>query len=102
MSIQIRRANPQDIDNILSLVRDFVMSFEIVGPKFQQSYADIQENSDAIALVAADENALIGNCLGFCHHTFYANGNVAWLEDVQLTSQAACRRVSDDLLRRMG
>ena len=82
MSIQIRRANPLDINNVLSLVRDFVTSFEIVEPKFRQSYADILENSDAIALVAADESALIGNCLRFCHHTFYANGNVAWLEDI--------------------
>ena len=98
MSIQIRRANPQDIDNVLPLVRDFVTSFEIVEPKFRQSYANILESSDAVALVAVDEGALIGYCLGFCHDTFYANGSVAWLEEIMVSSSHRRQRVGESLM----
>lgn len=77
MSIQVRSATPKDIEGVLPLVKDFVTSFEVIESKFRQSYLGVLENPNAIVFVAADEGTLIGYCLGFCHDTFYANGNVA-------------------------
>jgi GNAT superfamily N-acetyltransferase len=98
MSIQVRRATPQDIDGLLPLVRDFVTSFEVVESKFHLSYVRILQNPDAIALVADDGGKLIGYCLGFCHDTFYANGNVAWLEEIMVSSSYRRQRIGESLM----
>lgn len=98
MSVQIRRATRQDIESVLPLVRGFVTSFEVVESKFRQAYAKILKNPDSLALVAHDGDVLVGYCLGFCHETFYANGNVAWLEEVMVASSYRRQRVGEALV----
>jgi GNAT superfamily N-acetyltransferase len=98
MSIQIRRATPQDIESVLLLVRDFVTSFEIVESKFRQSYAEVLDSSNSIALVADDGGDPIGYCLGFCHDTFYANGRVAWLEEIMVAPSYRRQRIGESLM----
>jgi GNAT superfamily N-acetyltransferase len=98
MSIQVRRATPKDIEGVLPLVKDFVTSFEIIESKFRQSYLGVLENPNAIALVADDEGTLIGYCLGFCHDTFYANGNVAWLEEIMVSASYRRQRIGEALM----
>jgi GNAT superfamily N-acetyltransferase len=98
MSIQVRRATPKDIEGVLPLVKEFVTSFEIIESKFRQSYLGVLEKPNAIALVADDEGNLIGYCLGFCHDTFYANGNVAWLEEIMVSSSYRRQRIGESLM----
>jgi GNAT superfamily N-acetyltransferase len=98
MPIQVRRATPQDIEDVLPLVKDFVTSFDIIESKFRRSYANILENPNAIALVADDGGTLIGYCLGFCHDTFYANGKVAWLEEIMVSSSYRRQRIGESLM----
>jgi len=98
MSVQVREATPEDIENVLPLVREFVTSFEVVESKFRLSFVDILKSPDAIALVAYDEGCLIGYCLGFCHATFYANGRVAWLEEIMVSSSHRRQRVGEALM----
>ncbi|HMH89603.1 MAG TPA: hypothetical protein VK586_00830 [Streptosporangiaceae bacterium] len=38
--------------------------------------------SDRRLLVAADEGGCLGYVLGFAHPAFYANGPVAWVEEI--------------------
>jgi GNAT superfamily N-acetyltransferase len=98
MSIRIRRTTPHDIESVLPLVRDFVTSFETVESKFRQSYADVLDSSNSIALVADDRGDLIGYCLGFCHDTFYANGKVAWLEEIMVASSYRRQHIGESLM----
>ncbi|MFL0198599.1 GNAT family N-acetyltransferase [Clostridium sp. WILCCON 0269] len=50
-------------------------------------------SDDSALLLVAEVNAqIIGYCLGFIHFTFYANGQVAWLEEIMV----------DELYRRKG
>lgn len=98
MSIQVRRAAPEDIESVLALVKGFVTSFDVVESKFRRSYTSILENSDAIALVADDAGTLVGYCLGFCHDTFYANGNAAWLEEIMVSPSYRRRRIGESLM----
>jgi GNAT superfamily N-acetyltransferase len=98
MAIQIRRATQQDIDSVLPLVQEFATSFEIIESKFRRAYENILVSPDSIALVANDGDTLIGYCLGFCHDTFYANGNVAWLEEIMVSSLYRRQRVGESLM----
>ena len=98
MPIQIHRATAQDIEPLLPLVRDFVTSFEVVESKFRQSFSDVLSNSSALALVAENEGTLAGYCLGFSHPTFYANGNVAWLEEIMVSYTYRRQRVGESLM----
>jgi N-acetylglutamate synthase-like GNAT family acetyltransferase len=97
-SIQIRKATPADIEGVLTLVKDFVASFELIESKFRQSYANILKDANAIAFVVDDDRALVGYCLGFCHDTFYANGKVAWLEEISVSSSYRRQRIGESLL----
>lgn len=98
MSIRVRKATSQDIESVLPLVKDFVTSFEVIESKFRRSYSDILDNPNAIALVADNGGELTGYCLGFCHDTFYANGKVAWLEEIMVSSTYRRQRVGESLM----
>ncbi len=98
MAIQFRRATPQDIESVLPLVKDFVTTFEVVESQFRRSYESILESPSAIALVADDNGELIGYCLGYCHDTFYANGSVAWLEEIMVSSSHRRQRIGESLM----
>lgn len=98
MSIQIRRATPHDIERVLPLVKDFVTSFDVVESKFRRSYTEVLESPNSIALVADDGGELVGYCLGFCHATFYANGRVAWLEEIVVSSSYRRQRIGESLM----
>ncbi len=76
MLIELREATIEDIDNLLPLVKQFVTSFEIVESSFRESFVRIQNEPNAIALIAENENELIGYCLGFRHDTFDAQGSI--------------------------
>lgn len=98
MSLRIRKANLEDIESVLPLVKQFVTSFEIIESQFRQSYLKVLEDPDAATFVAEVEGRLVGYCLGFCHDTFYANGCVAWLEEIMVSSSCRRQRIGEKLV----
>ena len=86
MSIRIREAQLEDVEFVLPLVKEFVTSFEIEERSYRQSFGRLIDSREATILVSEYEGTLIGYCLGFCHDTFYANGKVAWLEEIMVSS----------------
>ena len=98
MFSKVRRATLEDIDRVLPLVKGFVTSFEVVESRFRESFASILENPDAIVLVAEDADSLVGYSLGFCHDTFYANGKVAWLEEIMVAPSHRLRGVGESMM----
>jgi GNAT superfamily N-acetyltransferase len=98
MSIRIRRAIARDIDSVLPLVKDFVTSFEISEPDYRKSFARILVNPGALVLVAEDKGTPVGYCLGFCHDTFYANGRVAWLEEIMVATSHRRRGIGESMM----
>ena len=58
------------------------MSFEFSWEKFLANYPALLAASDACLLVAVDGAAYLGYVLAFAHLTFYANGPVAWVEEI--------------------
>lgn len=82
MSVQLRLAEATDEPAVLGLARSFVTSFELSERAFRASFEELRVSRDALLLVASDGEHLLGYCLAFDHATFYANGRVAWVEEI--------------------
>ena len=80
-----------DADELLELARAFVTSFPLDEGAFHGSLERLLGHRDAVLLVAEGERGqVVGYLLAFVHDTFFANGPVAWIEEVAV--DAAVRR----------
>ncbi len=98
MPIRIRKASSEDVEAVLPLVIDFATSFDTDERIFRESFIKLLESRSALVLVAEEEKYLIGYCLGFCHDTFYANGRVAWLEEIMVIASHRRRGVGEAMM----
>ena len=90
MTVIIRKATADDTDAVFCLAEEFATSFVPERTAFEIALADIIASDGANLSVAAVNGDVVGYCLGFDHHTFYANGRVAWVEEI--TVKEALRR----------
>ena len=79
---QIRRADAGDADAIADLAAGLAQSFAFSRTRFRRSYPALLAADDACLRVAVDGQERLGYLLRFEHLTFYANGPVAWVEEV--------------------
>lgn len=86
----VRPATLADMDAVLALATAFATSFAVEPEAFRVSFAAVLGDPGACLLVAEKDGAVIGYVLGFVHATFYANGRVAWVEEI--TVDASQRR----------
>lgn len=79
------------------------MSFERERADFDRSFERLVAAPDGRLLVAASDGKLLGYLLGFDHDTFFANGRVAWVEEIVVHSgwrrRGVGRRLMDDFER---
>ena len=99
MTINIRDAKENDITSLFPLVQDFATSFKVEEDKFKSAFQSLVENTDAKILIAQESDETIGYCLGFIHHTFYANGKVAWLEEIMVPQSHRRSGVGEILMK---
>ena len=105
--MRIRIATPKDVDVVFSLATEFATSFAVDNEPFLESFHQIMSDDHALLLLAAEGEHIVGYCLGFAHDTFFANGRVAWVEEIgaragEFTSQEeGCRAFVDDGVREM-
>jgi GNAT superfamily N-acetyltransferase len=96
----IRKAMNGDISAVKSLASSLATTFTIDERAFDESFVRIKDNKDAQILVAVDElGVIIGYLLGFVHDTFFANGGVAWIEEMYVTETSRRGGVGGDLER---
>jgi len=86
----IRRAEPRDEAPLLGLTREFATSFEVDEAAFRASFAALLDDPNAYLAVAEAGDGVIGYVLAFSHVTLYANGRVAWVEELMV--DAGCRK----------
>jgi hypothetical protein len=84
---EIRRAMAGDADAVAGLAAELAQSFAFSQEKFRRSYPALLATEDACLLLAVDGEECLGYLLGFLHLTFYANGPVAWIEEVLVRRQ---------------
>ena len=79
---QIRHAGAGDREDVAVLAAGLAQSFEFSAERFRASYPSLLAEDGACLLLAADGRESLGYLLGFRHLTFYANGPVAWVEEI--------------------
>jgi hypothetical protein len=84
---EIRRAHAGDADAVACLAAELAQSFTFSLKKFRRNYPALLAAEDACLFLAADGEECLGYLLGFQHLTFYANGQVAWIEEVSVRRQ---------------
>jgi len=94
----VRRAEARDIEDVAGLAAELASSFEFSRQRFQASYPALLAADDACLLLAVDGNGAVGYLLGFRHLTFYANGPVAWVEEVVVRGQDRGRGIGQALM----
>ena len=80
----IRRAEPQDGPALFTLAHAFATSFAVEQPAFDQTFAQLLTHPEAFLAVAEVNGEVAGYVLGFDHLTFFANGRVAWVEEIMV------------------
>ena len=77
-----RKATEDDADALFGLAKEFATSFVPERAAFEIALTDII-STDGVNLSVAEVNGeVIGYCLGFDRYTFYANGRIAWVEEI--------------------
>ena len=85
----IRLARVDDELSVESLARLLATTFSIDGELFHRLFNRLIDNDDARILVSTDElEAINGYLLGFVHDAFFANGTVAWIEEMYVSDTA--------------
>jgi GNAT superfamily N-acetyltransferase len=80
----VRAALPQDESSVFCLALDLAMSYRVERSSFSHAYACVLASADMHLAVACESNEVVGYVLGTSHPAFYANGNVAWVEEIMV------------------
>jgi GNAT superfamily N-acetyltransferase len=82
--VRIRPATAADADAVAGLAEGLAQSFTFSRASFDAHYPALLAAGHACLLVAVTGagDECVGYLLGFEHLTFYANGRVAWAEEV--------------------
>jgi GNAT superfamily N-acetyltransferase len=79
---EIRHAEASDADGVAALAAELAQSFEFSPEMFSVNYPALLASDGACLLLAVNRQEYLGYLLGFRHLTFYANGPVAWVEEI--------------------
>jgi GNAT superfamily N-acetyltransferase len=98
-TVSIRPAAVEDLEQLWPLVQDFAFSYEPERSAFERSFSDLLGRSDTLVLVAVENaSAMVGYLLGSYHETLFANGPVAWVEELMVGESSRHRGVASKLM----
>ena len=96
--MSVRKATADDADALFGLAKEFATSFLPERTAFEIALADIISTDAANLSVAEVNGEVVGYYLGFDHYTFYANGRVAWVEEITVKEAVRGRGVGKALM----
>lgn len=98
-AIEIRRANAEDVEQLWPLVQAFATSFRPERPAFGRTFTEVLDRIDTLVLVAVAElSTIVGYLLASYHETFFANGSVAWIEELMVSESVRRQGVASKLV----
>jgi GNAT superfamily N-acetyltransferase len=80
----VRAAQEADADSVFDLACRFATSFVPRPSEFHRHYLALIADPGACVLVVEQHGSVQGYLLGFEHLTFFANGTVAWVEEIMV------------------
>jgi GNAT superfamily N-acetyltransferase len=78
----VRAATHSDEQAIFKLARQLATSFVVERDAFTVSFLRILQTPDIYLHVAETSGQVIAYLLGWCQPAFYANGPVAWVQEI--------------------
>ncbi|MDB5171918.1 MAG: GCN5-related N-acetyltransferase [Phycisphaerales bacterium] len=96
----IRRAVSDDAQDVFHLTCAFATTFQPERAAFQTAFTHLIAQGDALLLVAESEGSALGYLLGFDHYTFFANGRVAWVEEIMVREDHRREGIGGQLMGR--
>jgi GNAT superfamily N-acetyltransferase len=96
---EIRPARLEDIAELWPLVEQFAFSYRPERSTFERSFRELLERFDTLVLVAEIPGPIIvGYLLASYHGTFFANGPVAWIEELMVDESVRRQGVASGLM----
>ncbi len=89
--VMIRQGEDRDREAVFKMARILVVSQPLDLEAFNKQWPAILANPSVYFRVFEEEGQLLGYCLGHLHSTFYANGPVAWLEEMYIDEKHRLR-----------
>jgi len=93
----IRRATLDDIDCLYPLAMDLSTSFEVDRCAFSDSFKNMLTDENILLFVAQADD-LLGYIMGYVHPAFYANGLIAWVEELYVIPETRNEGVGKALM----
>ena len=69
-------------------MRDFAVSYEPEAGVFGRSFTALLARPDTLVAIAEEGRSVVGYLLASHHGTFFANGPVAWVEELMVAQPA--------------
>ena len=98
MTLTLRKGRIEDLENLFPLVDGFATSFKVERSAFEESLRHLLSDDAAHLTGAESDGELIGYCLGADHCAFYANGRVAWVEEITVKEEVRRMGVGRELI----
>jgi GNAT superfamily N-acetyltransferase len=95
---EIRHAEARDAGGVAALAAELAQSFEFSPEMFSVNYPALLASEGACLLLVVNGQEHLGYLLGFRHLTFYANGPVAWVEEIVVRGQDRVRGIGRALM----
>jgi GNAT superfamily N-acetyltransferase len=97
-AVAIRPAHAADLHHVCALTREFATSFHTEMNAFAPSFSRLLQNPNALLLLAVQSEMVIGYLLGFDHDTLFANGPIAWIEELMVLPEQRRHRIGTQLV----
>ena len=99
MSINIRPAVAADSLGVFELAKDFAVSFALTAGQFARSFDHLTATDDTLLLVADEAGQPLGYLLAFDHYALWANGRVAWIEEITVRADRRRQGIGRQLMQ---
>ncbi len=97
-NLELRKGTAIDVNAVFALAQKLASSFSLAQDRFEESYSSIIDDESAFLMVAAQNDRIIGYCLGFDHYAFYANGRLSWLEEIFIEEEYRSLKIGKMLM----
>ncbi len=99
MECRVRRITLNDLDALFGLVQQFATSFKPERDAFTVALQHLILDESAWLSVVDHDSEVAGYCLGFEHYTFFANGRVAWVEELMVKEELRKKGIGTVLMQ---